>query len=72
MEVILDLDEATVKEMRKQEEIAKAKLAMERKKKQAEKAAAKAAKRAQMEADKREKKAISVLSLCSLRFLFPF
>ncbi|CDY19058.1 BnaC01g20100D, partial [Brassica napus] len=60
------IDEATVREMRKQEEIAKAKLAMERKKKQAEKAAAKAAKRAQMEAGKREKKAISVLSLCSL------
>ncbi|CAN7071971.1 unnamed protein product [Brassica oleracea var. botrytis] len=53
------IDEAMVREMRKQEEIAKAKLAMERKKKQAEKAAAKAAKRAQMEADKREKKAIS-------------
>ncbi|KAH0902478.1 LOW QUALITY PROTEIN: hypothetical protein HID58_041981, partial [Brassica napus] len=53
------IDEATVREMRKQEEIAKAKLAMERKKKQAEKAAAKAAKRAQMEAGKREKKAIS-------------
>ncbi|XP_009143539.1 proton pump-interactor 1 [Brassica rapa] len=50
------IDEATMREMRKQEEIAKAKLAMERKKKQAEKAAAKAAKRAQMEADKREKK----------------
>nr|VDC75316.1 unnamed protein product [Brassica rapa] len=53
------IDEATMREMRKQEEIAKAKLAMERKKKQAEKAAAKAAKRAQMEADKREKKAIT-------------
>ncbi|KAL0688668.1 hypothetical protein Bca4012_088345 [Brassica carinata] len=64
------IDEATVREMRKQEEIAKAKLAMERKKKQAEKAAAKAAKRAQMEAGKREKKAISVLSLCSLLFAF--
>ncbi|KAL0798372.1 hypothetical protein Bca101_053547 [Brassica carinata] len=50
------VDEATVKEMRKQEEIAKAKLAMERKKKQAEKAAAKAAIRAQKEAEKKEKK----------------
>ncbi|KAJ0250947.1 Proton pump-interactor 1 [Hirschfeldia incana] len=51
-----EVDEATVKEMRKQEEIAKAKLAMERKKKQAEKAAAKAAIRAQKEAEKKEKK----------------
>ncbi|KAF8051275.1 hypothetical protein N665_1756s0014 [Sinapis alba] len=50
------VDEATLREMRKQEEIAKAKLAMERKKKQAEKAAAKAAKRAQLEAEKKEKK----------------
>lgn len=50
------VDEAAVKEMRKQEEIAKAKLAMERKKKQAEKAAAKAAIRAQKEAEKKEKK----------------
>ncbi|KAG2294715.1 hypothetical protein Bca52824_041384 [Brassica carinata] len=56
VEVILDLDEATVKEMRKQEEIAKAKLAMERKKKLAEKAAAKAAIRAQKEAEKKEQK----------------
>ncbi|CAH8318062.1 unnamed protein product [Eruca vesicaria subsp. sativa] len=53
------IDEATVREMRKQEEIAKAKLAMERKKKQAEKAVAKAAERAQMEAEKREKKEIT-------------
>ncbi|CAN7069403.1 unnamed protein product [Brassica oleracea var. botrytis] len=51
-----NLDEATVKEMRKQEEIAKAKLAMERKKKLAEKAAAKAAIRAQKEAEKKEQK----------------
>lgn len=50
------VDEAAVKEMRKQEEIAKAKQAMERKKKQAEKAAAKAAIRAQKEAEKKEKK----------------
>ncbi|CAH8385330.1 unnamed protein product [Eruca vesicaria subsp. sativa] len=50
------VDEATMKEMRKQEEIAKAKLAMERKKKQAEKAAAKAAIRAQKEAEKKEQK----------------
>ncbi|KAL0754416.1 hypothetical protein Bca101_092084 [Brassica carinata] len=51
-----EVDEATVKEMRKQEEIAKAKLAMERKKKLAEKAAAKAAIRAQKEAEKKEQK----------------
>ncbi|KAL0816042.1 hypothetical protein Bca101_072486 [Brassica carinata] len=51
-----NLDEATVKEMRKQEEIAKAKLAMERKKKLAEKAAAKAAIRAQKEPEKKEQK----------------
>ncbi|XP_048617629.1 proton pump-interactor 1-like [Brassica napus] len=42
--------------MRKQEEIAKAKLAMEKKKKLAEKAAAKAAIRAQKEAEKKEQK----------------
>ena len=65
MEVILDLDEATVKEMRKQEEIAKAKLAMERKKKLAEKAAAKAAIRAQKEAEKKEQKV-------SYQMLFAF
>ncbi|EOA16260.1 hypothetical protein CARUB_v10004404mg [Capsella rubella] len=50
------VDAATAKEMRKQEEIAKAKQAMERKKKLAEKAAAKAAIRAQKEAEKKEKK----------------
>ena len=66
-EVILDLDEATVKEMRKQEEIAKAKLAMEKKKKLAEKAAAKAAIRAQKEAEKKEQKvSISMLFAFSL------
>uniref|UniRef100_A0A1J3ISI6 Proton pump-interactor 1 n=1 Tax=Noccaea caerulescens TaxID=107243 RepID=A0A1J3ISI6_NOCCA len=51
-----EVDEATVKEMRKQEEIAKAKQAMERKKKQAEKNAAKAAIRAQKEAEKKAQK----------------
>ncbi|CAN7112078.1 unnamed protein product [Brassica rapa subsp. narinosa] len=51
-----NLDEATVKEMRKKEEIAKAKLAMESKKKLAEKAVAKAAIRAQKEAEKKEQK----------------
>ncbi|CAN7091569.1 unnamed protein product [Brassica rapa subsp. narinosa] len=54
--IILNLDEATVKEMRKKEEIAKAKLAMESKKKLAEKAVAKAAIRAQKEAEKKEQK----------------
>ena len=66
-EVILDLDEATVKEMRKKEEIAKAKLAMESKKKLAKKAVAKAAIRAQKEAEKKEQKvSISMLFAFSL------
>ncbi|GLU23358.1 hypothetical protein SLE2022_393740 [Rubroshorea leprosula] len=55
------VDEAKLKEMKREEEIAKAKQAMERKKKLAEKAAAKASIRAQKEAEKklkeREKKA---------------
>ncbi|GLT83339.1 hypothetical protein SLE2022_016340 [Rubroshorea leprosula] len=54
-------DQAKLKETKREEEIAKAKQAMERKKKLAEKAAAKAAVRAQKEAEKklkeREKKA---------------
>ncbi|KAB2086469.1 hypothetical protein ES319_A04G034000v1 [Gossypium barbadense] len=56
-----EVDAAKLKELKREEEIAKAKQAMERKKKLAEKAAAKAARRAQMEAEKklkeREKKA---------------
>lgn len=56
-----EVDEATLKEMKKEEEIAKNKQAMERKRKLAEKAAAKASKKAQLEAEKklkeREKKA---------------
>ncbi|WZZ61039.1 hypothetical protein YC2023_061146 [Brassica napus] len=68
-----NLDEATVKEMRKQEEIAKAKLAMERKKKLAEKAAAKAAIRAQKEPEKKEQKiSISMLFAFSLFILIIF
>ncbi|KAL9288321.1 Proton pump-interactor 1 [Arabidopsis thaliana] len=63
------VDAATAKEMRKQEEIAKAKQAMERKKKLAEKAAAKAAIRAQKEAEKKEKKEITFSFLFS-RHLF--
>ncbi|KAK7317756.1 hypothetical protein RJT34_02241 [Clitoria ternatea] len=55
------IDPEKLKEMKREEEIAKAKLALERKKKLAEKAAAKAAVRAQKEAEKklkeREKKA---------------
>ncbi|XP_022753265.1 proton pump-interactor 1-like [Durio zibethinus] len=56
-----EVDEAKLKEMKREEEIAKQKQAMERKKKLAEKAAAKAAIRAQKDAEKklkeREKKA---------------
>ncbi|WJX73293.1 hypothetical protein P8452_57094 [Trifolium repens] len=56
-----EIDPAKLKEMKREEEIAKAKLAAERKKKLAEKAAAKAALKAQKEAEKklkdREKKA---------------
>ncbi|KAG5046950.1 hypothetical protein JHK86_016356 [Glycine max] len=58
------IDPEKLKEMKREEEIAKAKQALERKKKQAEKAAAKAATRAQKEAEKklkvREKKAKKV------------
>ncbi|XP_058754836.1 proton pump-interactor 1-like [Vicia villosa] len=56
-----EIDPAKAKEIKREEEIAKAKLAAERKKKLAEKAAAKAALKAQKEAEKklkdREKKA---------------
>ncbi|RDX96545.1 Proton pump-interactor 1, partial [Mucuna pruriens] len=56
-----EIDPAKLKEIKREEEIAKAKQALERKKKLAEKAAAKAALRAQKEAEKklkdREKKA---------------
>ncbi|XP_072965648.1 proton pump-interactor BIP131-like isoform X2 [Typha angustifolia] len=50
-----EADAAKLKEMKKEEEIAKAKLALERKKKQAEKAAAKAAIRAEKEAERKLK-----------------
>ncbi|KAK8300566.1 hypothetical protein V6Z11_D05G394800 [Gossypium hirsutum] len=50
-----EVDAAKLKELKREEEIAKAKQAMERKKKLAEKAAAKAARRAQMEAEKKLK-----------------
>ncbi|KAI3936981.1 hypothetical protein MKX01_015196 [Papaver californicum] len=49
------IDQAKLKEMKREEEIAKAKSALERKKKLAEKAAAKAAVRAQKEAEKKLK-----------------
>lgn len=49
------IDEAKLREMKREEEIAKAKMALERKKKLAEKAAAKAAIRAQKEAEKKLK-----------------
>lgn len=52
------IDFAQLKEMKREEEIAKAKLALERKKKMAEKAAAKAAARAQKEAEKKLKESI--------------
>ncbi|KAG6512668.1 hypothetical protein ZIOFF_030797 [Zingiber officinale] len=50
-----EIDAAKLKEIKREEEIAKAKLALERKKKQAEKAAAKAAIRAQKESEKKLK-----------------
>ncbi|CAK9138237.1 unnamed protein product [Ilex paraguariensis] len=50
-----EIDEAKLKEMKREEEMAKAKQALERKKKLAEKAAAKAAIKAQKEAEKKLK-----------------
>ncbi|KAJ4897999.1 Proton pump-interactor 2 [Raphanus sativus] len=50
-----EVDEETMKEMKREEQLEKAKLAMERKKKLQEKAAAKAALRAQKEAEKKLK-----------------
>ncbi|XP_019453588.1 PREDICTED: proton pump-interactor 1-like isoform X2 [Lupinus angustifolius] len=49
------IDPEKLKEIKREEEIAKAKLALERKKKLAEKAAAKAVKKAEMEAEKKLK-----------------
>jgi len=51
----IEINVAKLKAMKREEEIAKAKLAMERKRKLAEKAAAKAAARAQKEAEKKIK-----------------
>ena len=55
-----EIDPAILKEMKREEEIAKAKLAMERKKKLAEKAATKAEARALKEAEKKLK--VSIVS----------
>lgn len=55
------VDEAELKEKKREEEIAKAKQAMERKKKKAEKDAAKAAIRAQKEAKKEAEKKLKVI-----------
>ncbi|KAK5793083.1 hypothetical protein PVK06_034219 [Gossypium arboreum] len=57
-----EVDAAKQKEMKREEEIAKAKQALERKKKQAEKAATKAAIRAQKEAEKKLKEIIYFFS----------
>lgn len=55
-----EIDAAKLKEIKREEEITKAKQAMERKKKLAEKAAAKAAIRAQKEAEKKNKAIITL------------
>ncbi|XP_060209333.1 proton pump-interactor 1-like isoform X1 [Lycium barbarum] len=64
-----EYDEARLKEMKKEEEIAKNRQAMERKKKLAEKAAAKAARKAQKEAERKKLKEI-ILIILSLVFGF--
>ncbi|PON40047.1 Proton pump-interactor [Parasponia andersonii] len=56
-----EVDAAKLKEIKREEEISKAKQAMERKKKLAEKAAAKAAIRAQKEAEKKNKEIITFI-----------
>ncbi|KAF2286038.1 hypothetical protein GH714_009851 [Hevea brasiliensis] len=63
-----EIDEAKLKELKREEEMAKAKQALERKKKLADKAAAKAAIRAQKEAEKKLKEIIT-LFLCSDNYL---
>ncbi|MCD7466606.1 cyclophilin peptidyl-prolyl cis-trans isomerase Cyp2 [Datura stramonium] len=64
-------DEAKLREMKREEEIAKNRQAMERKKKLAEKAAAKAAIKAQKEAEKRKLKEI-ILIILPFGFGFGF
>ncbi|KAK3427000.1 hypothetical protein EUGRSUZ_F03312 [Eucalyptus grandis] len=59
--VVTEVDPVKLKEMKREEEIAKAKQAMERKKKLAEKNAAKAAIKAQKEAEKKLKETIDFL-----------
>lgn len=66
----VEVDEAKLKELRREEEMAKAKQAMERKKKLADKAAAKASIRAQKEAEKKLKEIIT-LFLCSDNYYIP-
>lgn len=65
-----EVDAAKLKEIKREEEIAKAKQAMERKKKLAEKNAAKAAIRAQKEAEKKNKEIITLfVSFCFILLL---
>jgi len=67
-----EIDPAKLKEMKREEEILKAKQALERKKKLADKAAAKAAIRAQKEAEKKLKVIQLFSSLChSIIIHFP-
>lgn len=65
-----EVDAAKLKEMKREEEIAKAKQAMERKKKLAEKAAAKAAIRVQKEAEKKLKEMINFYTFIIIGLLF--
>lgn len=57
-----ELDEAKLREMKREEEVAKNRQAMERKKKLAEKAAAKKAKKAQKEAEKKKLKELEKMA----------
>ena len=66
-----EINPAKLKEIKREEEIAKAKQALERKKKLAEKAAAKAALRAQKEAEKKLKVIVNaILLLLALMYVF--
>lgn len=60
-----EIDAAKMKEMKREEEIAKAKLALERKKKLADKAAARAAARAQKESEKKLKASSVCVHACA-------
>lgn len=61
-----EIDPSKLKEMKREEELAKAKQALERKKKLAEKAAAKAALRAQKEAEKKLKVNVDAIPILLL------